>query len=252
MNYAFVPAADRPQLGLRHDHAYWVSELRPRSTAGDPATNPASGEVDARSLAFGEGDPSTAPVSGPATTGTPSPAVKRGTRWTALESRAKENALEVSLRNTANALLDGRRARLDGAQRLRVKVTSDGGGKMRLDLPLPAGVRVERTAGEPLTASRVEAPEVELDRAGASFTVGSGTREYVITTEAAAGDSPADAEDDPGSSGGDGDDDPTAAGEVNATGSAGGSLPFTGLAVLLLALIGALLLAGGRALKRHS
>ncbi len=215
-----------------------------RSTAGDPATNPASGELDARSLAFGEGDPRTAAVSGPATAGTPSPAVKRGTRWTGLDSRAKENALELTLRNTANARLDGRRARLDGAQRLRVKVTSDGGGKVRLDLPLPAGVRVERIAGEPLSASRADAPEVALDRDGASFTVGSGVREYVITTEADSTGAPGD--DDRGDSGGDGGgdgggdvgDDPSAAGTVTAAGDAGGSLPFTGLAVLVLAAAG--------------
>jgi hypothetical protein len=71
VSYVFVPSADRPQLGLRHDHAYWASDLVARSTAGDPATNPASGELDARSLAFGEGDPRTEAGSGPATRARP-------------------------------------------------------------------------------------------------------------------------------------------------------------------------------------
>ena len=251
VNYVFVPAADRVELGLRHDHAYWVSELRARSTAGDPNTNPASGEIDARSLAFGEGDPETATVGGAVTAGAPSPAVRRGTRWTGVASKAKENALELSLRNTATARLDGRRAKLDGSQRLRVKVGADGAGRLRLDVPLPAGARVERTAGQPLT--RAAAPEVQLDRAGASFTLASGTREYVITAEAA--DAPEPRDDDPDGSGR-GDDDP-GGGTTEATGrvsprSGGGTLPFTGLLIPLLLLAAALLLLGGKALRRHS
>ena len=49
VDYAFVPAADRPALGLVHDHAYWVSELRVRDRGGDPDTDPARGEISARS-----------------------------------------------------------------------------------------------------------------------------------------------------------------------------------------------------------
>lgn len=51
VDYAFLPAADRRRLGLRHDHAYWISDLRARDRSGDPDTVPSRGRIDARSLA---------------------------------------------------------------------------------------------------------------------------------------------------------------------------------------------------------
>ena len=51
VDYALMPDADNAELGLVHDHAYWVSRLRVRDTSGDPVKDPARGEISARSLA---------------------------------------------------------------------------------------------------------------------------------------------------------------------------------------------------------
>ena len=52
VDYAFVPAADRPGLGLVHDHAYWVSHLRVRDAArrtpGAARSAPAASRSDAQ------------------------------------------------------------------------------------------------------------------------------------------------------------------------------------------------------------
>ena len=175
VNYAFMPAADRPELGLVHDHAYWVSKLRVRDDGGDPETDPARGEIDARSLAHGLGDPTTAPVT-TATPGPPLPAVVDGVRWTGTPDVPRQNALELTLENVGNAIIAGRRARLRGDRPLRVRITSDGEGVVRLRLPLGAGAKVRRIdgAGGP-------APEVALTAHRATFTVSAGTREYLIS-----------------------------------------------------------------------
>jgi len=255
--YGFFPEGDKPELGLRHDHAYWVSGLRARVAKGDPATNPARADVDARSLAYGEGDPTTGSVVR-AEPGPPSPAAVRGTAWTGTPKRAAENTLELDLKNVSAATIDGPRARLDGDRVLRIRVASDGSGTARLDLELPAGAVVERESGPAPTAARsaararaaqAPAPEVDLDRQGATFALSSGTRTYVIRPAAASERGvPADGPQEDDSPGGDGpaeDSDDTA-------GSGSGSLPFTGLGLLLIALTGLALASGGRLLRRRA
>ena len=256
--YGFFPEGDKPELGLRHDHAYWVSGLRARVATGDPATNPARADVDARSLAFGEGDPTTAPVVR-AEPGPPSPAAVRGTAWTGIPKRAAENTLELDLKNVSAATIDGPRARLDGDRVLRVKVASDGSGTARLNLDLPAGAVVERESGPAPVAARAAAraraaqapaPEVDLDRQGATFSLSSGTRTYVIRPVAAsepdvrAGGPPDDESPDDDSPAEDSD-------ETAGSGPGSGSLPFTGLGLLLIALTGLVLAGGGRLLRRR-
>src|SRR5439155_4239274 len=59
VTFAYVPASDDASLGLVHDHAYWISEVRLKSTAG--GTTPAKGVIDALSHAFGVGDPPSTP-----------------------------------------------------------------------------------------------------------------------------------------------------------------------------------------------
>jgi len=263
VDYAFVPAADRPALGLVHDHAYWVSGLRARDLTGAPSVDPARGEISARSLAFGEGDPLTRKVTAAGgTAGPPALNTVEGTDWEAIPPRAAENALELTLENVAQGTVDGPRARLDGSKRLRVKVASDGAGTVRLELALPAQARAERVEGTPVAgatasparASReraraaAAAPEVALDRSGATFTVAAGTRTYVIDAAAPADGAPA------GDPGGPetGDDEPPAARDENDDEAGGGSLPFTGLTVALLALAGLAMLGGGALLRRRS
>ena len=184
VNYAFLPDADRPKLGLRHDHAYWVSRLRVRDRSGDPDTAPARGEIDVRSLAFGEGDPLTIRVTGAGGDGRPQPTTMEGTAWDRLRRLRKRNRLRVSLQNVRAATVDGRRARLRGNRPLRIQIKSDGAGELRLNLSTPRGTRVRRL-GRDASLGRVDRSEVRLTRRRAIFRFRSGTREYVISRPAA-------------------------------------------------------------------
>jgi hypothetical protein len=244
---------------LRHDHAYWISGLRARDLGG----NPARAEIDARSLAFGEGDPGTRSFrtlhSGP-----PAPATVEGTDWTGIPRVTPHNALTVTLDNIASATVDGLRARLDGGQSLRVRIVSDGEGQLGLNLPLPAGVTATRIEGPPLpraAARASSAPEVRLSRQGASFEVAAGTREYLIGP---AGAGNASAGGGGGEGGGEGGGAVAAlmgarasgglAGAVQSThlaGEGGGPLPFTGLPLAGLFLLGAGLVGSGLVLRRR-
>ncbi len=265
VDYAFVPAADRPALGLVHDHAYWLSDLRARDLSGDPGVDPARGEISARSLAFGEGDPITKKVtSAGAAAGPPGLNTVEGTDWEAVPATPAQNALELSLENVSAATVDGARARLDGGERLRVKVASDGAGSVRLALALPANVTVDRVEGDPVPQAAARrraraagaAPEVSLDGDGASFTVAAGTRTYVIApAEGAArrGEEETRREEEESSPG---DRDEETGGDGGKTEPAGdtvggGSLPFTGLRLGLLAVIALTMLGAGLALHRR-
>ncbi len=176
VSYALMPATSRARLGLVHDHAYWVSDLRARNASGNPGTKPARAAIDARSLAFGQGDPRTAPVTS-ANGRPPAPSTVEGTRWTGAEPRAPRNTLDVRLENLNRAKVDGRRARLSGGRTLRVRIAADGPGRMRIDLSLPPEARARRVVGGPVPGG---AREVSIDRDGATFRVAGGVRTYVI------------------------------------------------------------------------
>ena len=87
--------------------------LRVRDRSGDPRTDPARGEVSARSRAFGVGAPVTRQVSLPLQ-GDPLPTAIEGTEWARLPRRRKANALALRLENVRSLRVDGRRARLRG------------------------------------------------------------------------------------------------------------------------------------------
>jgi len=194
VNHAVMPDTFRASLGLVHDHAYWVSDLRARNGRGNPGTNPARAEIDARSLAFGQGDPRTAPVAS-ANGEAPAPSTIEGTRWTGFERREPRNALDVRLENLNRATIDGRRARLSGRRTLRVRIAADGSGTMRLDLRLPVAARVRRIVGGPVPGG---APEVSIDRGGARFRVAGGVRTYVIEVAGASDGAGSSGDADPG------------------------------------------------------
>ena len=255
VNYAFVPAADRPRLGLVHDKAYWVSKLRVRDSRGDPGTDPALGEIDARSLVSGQRDPRTASFRR-ADDGPPSPAVVEGTAWTEVPRGRGENALELALDNVGAGTVDGRRARLRGDRRLRVRLRSDGSGRTVLQLPLPEGVTVRRTVGGPVpgaSSARARAaasapPEVDVSTRGATFTVASGTREYVFEPASSAQNE----EPDDGPEGNDDRPEDDDRGTGGGGGGGGGGLPFTGLFLAAVLAVGLLLGGTGLALKRRA
>jgi len=182
VDYRFFPAADRAALGLVHDHAYWVSKLLARDTS---AGAEAIAGISVRSLAQGEGDPTTQSTPGSGVdAGPPLSYVQSGTEWTGIPSVPAENALEATLENLSKGEIDGSRAQLDGARQLRVELETDGASELRLRLPLPAGstaVRVEPGGEQP-------APEVALSATGATFALsGAGTRTYLIRPPSATG-----------------------------------------------------------------
>ena len=190
VDYVFQPQNDKPELGLIHDHAYWVSGLRARDATGSNR-----GRVSARSLAFGTGNPTTTAIAAPGAIvpggnlpdGTPLPSsnpyAADGIAWGSEAARPPENRLEVELANVASGTVDGTRARLDGAEPLRVKLTGDGTGELRLELPLPASTTVVRIDGGQTRA----APEVTLDANGATFGVFAEEREYLFSPPARTG-----------------------------------------------------------------
>lgn len=145
VDYAFLPQAETPRLGLRQNHAYWVSGLRARDRSGDPQTDPAVAAVTARSYAFGRRDPITRhTVTGGAGAGPPMPSSIDSTEWIHGRTRKRRNRLGVRLTNLTAATVDGCRARLSSAKPLVIVVRSDGRGALRVVLPLGRGSTVHR------------------------------------------------------------------------------------------------------------
>jgi hypothetical protein len=183
VDYGFFPGADRPELGLVHDHAYWASDLAARE--GVAADERAS--LSARSLAHGLADPTTAAISdggAPGAAGPPFPFARTATEWTGTPAAPAENALEVTTANLESGTIDGTRAQLDGSERLRVKIETDGATELRLDLALPANAEVVKLQG----GTETEADEVTLDPAGADFDLEDpGTFTFVIRPASASG-----------------------------------------------------------------
>jgi hypothetical protein len=177
VDYAFLPQAETPALGLRQDHAYWVSRLRARNRSGDPRTDPAVASITARSRAFGEGDPRTRRVvTSGAGAGPPMPSSIDGVEWTGIPHRSRRNALAVRLANVASVVLDGCRARLRSRRPVRVSITSDGRATVRLVLPFARGTAVaSHGAGAGGSASRT----------AAVLTVRRGTSSFVVTSPSA-------------------------------------------------------------------
>src|SRR6185503_5706491 len=97
-----------PAAGVVADHAYWLSGLRVRDAAADPA-----GMVDARSEAFGRGD--AAPGGTETTTGTlaggrkgPMPYVRSSQDWGDAPRAVTRDVLVLDAKNLASATVDMR------------------------------------------------------------------------------------------------------------------------------------------------
>jgi hypothetical protein len=194
--------------------------------------------------------------------------LRRSQSWGAAPSTPARNAIDQKLTNVGRSTVTGDRARLTGDQPLRVRIESDGDGSLRLDVALPAGSTVERIEGPPVPGTTAAgararaaaaAPEAQLDGAGASFRVAQGARTYLISRPQAAGTG-AEGGGGGGGGGGSGQGDDKAADpptrDFRGTSSDdpagdGGSLPFTGLAVALMALLGLTLALTGGDLRRR-
>jgi hypothetical protein len=150
VTFVVAPGSDSARAGAVADHAYWLSGLRLRS----PAVG--QGTIDARSAAFGTGDP---PVIEPVPTPGllqggergPTPFVRREQSWGKAPETPKADRLEVTATNVAAAEVDARRARLSCAP--EVALRSDG----PLDLRIACPARRRRCA----TRLRLALPKVK-------------------------------------------------------------------------------------------
>ncbi|GAA5126573.1 hypothetical protein [Haloechinothrix salitolerans] len=148
VTFARVPASDDPALGLVHDHAYWVADLRLADPSASGGT-PAKGVVDAFSHGFGRGDaPST---SGSGAGVEPLPYTEVNRTWGEHPTIPVANRLDLDLTNVGSVSLDLARARLDARAPLTVTTTADSDGEVRLAGRFVPATRVLRD-GEPIDA----------------------------------------------------------------------------------------------------
>jgi hypothetical protein len=171
VSFAYVPATDVPELGLVHDHAYWVSDVRVTDAEGPTA----KGVVDARSRAFGVTDPATVRTQGAGVMQLPYTEI--GLDWLEPEAAAVENALELTLVNVSTATVDVARARLDPRAPLTVETTADGPTSLVLAGAFPGGTTVTAD-GQPVEAVRAADGSVR-------FAVAEGEHTYLISSRAA-------------------------------------------------------------------
>jgi hypothetical protein len=130
VTYVVDPREDSKPARAVADHAYWLSRLRVRDRDASP-----EGTIDARSHAFGVGDPRVLPLDtepGTLDGGShgPLPYVSRARRWSRTPRTRKANRLDVRATNVATATVDVRRARLRCD--VDVRIRSDGPLRIRL------------------------------------------------------------------------------------------------------------------------
>jgi dienelactone hydrolase len=168
VTYVVDPNDDSAAADAVADHAYWLSGVRPR----DPKAAQ-RGTIDARSDAFGVGDPKRGDVvegAGVVTGGARGPQSyrRRSLAWDKEPAQPKADRLVVEAKNLATATVDTRRARLSCSPLLDVK--SDGPFDLRLSCPAagPSGdVAPQRTgrrrgrAGCARTAVVIKLPRVK-------------------------------------------------------------------------------------------
>jgi len=174
VSFAYVPASDDAALGLVHDHAYWVSGVRPASLAtgaGSGGAAPAKALVDASSYGFGRGDAPSSPGVGAGIVGGALPYTEVNRSWGAEPRIPVANRLDLRLSDVGSASIDLARARLDPQRQLTVATTADRDGTVRLAGHFPGGTRVLRD-GRPVT--------VTVDRAGLLLPVVAGEHTYTV------------------------------------------------------------------------
>ena len=195
VTYVVDPTEDNRQATAVADHAYWLSDLRPRTTG--------NGSLDAVSQAFGTTDATVLPVQTGAgvLTGGEIPAMaylSRSQQWGPFGHAAPANTLTLKVTNLRTATVALDRARLTARRTLTLDVTADGPTSLvllgssapgiratrdgtataltrsasMLTLPVTAGhaVYVLSTGGGTAGASRPAAASQQLPRTGSSTT----------------------------------------------------------------------------------
>jgi hypothetical protein len=131
VSYVVNPTMDFPGAGTVADHAYWLSGLRLRDASGAAPL----GKVDARSHAFGAGDPEPGPTRTSAGTldggNLGSLAFTRREKgWGPAKSIPTADRLEIDAENLSRIIVHTRRARL--SCRPRIDLQTDGPLTVRL------------------------------------------------------------------------------------------------------------------------
>lgn len=117
ITYRRVPQLDNDDLGLIHDHVYWISDI----VVGDGTDN---GLVDVRSLGFGEAEPIVQRYRREGTN--PAPHVKRGIEWKEpVIDPQPQNALNLDLTDIESVTIWVEEANLDASEPIRLVVDSN-------------------------------------------------------------------------------------------------------------------------------
>jgi predicted esterase len=130
VTYVLDAARNHPKLRLVGDHAYWVSGLRPRSSAPPRPGGDPEGEIDVISRGFPVADrpasPTTIVGAGTLTGGYLGPLryTRQYRTWGPAPRPPRRDELDVSATNLAAATIDVHRARVNCAA--RVMIRSDG------------------------------------------------------------------------------------------------------------------------------
>jgi hypothetical protein len=120
---------DAPELGVRADHVYWISELRLR----DESATPRLGTVDVLSHGFGAADPDVLPTtvtSGVMDATPPLPYTLESSELGAAPRIPRRDRLDIAVTNIRSLTIDPRRARVGCDARLDVE--TDGPVKITL------------------------------------------------------------------------------------------------------------------------
>ena len=131
VSYVVNPTMDFRSAGTVANHAYWLSGLRLRDAGGEAPL----GEVDARSDAFGVGDPPAGQTkhSVGALTGGNQPAmayVEQSKGWGKAPQTPRRNVLHLDVQNLSRVVVHPKRAKLGCDAKLRVQ--TDGPVEVRL------------------------------------------------------------------------------------------------------------------------
>jgi poly(3-hydroxybutyrate) depolymerase len=160
VTFSYSPAADDPELGLVHDHAYWVSAI----VLADPAVGDPIPEatVDARSHTSGVGDPES--TSGVDAGNSPTPYTEVNRSWATPPPIPRENKLTIAMTNVGSVTLDARRAGLDLDAEITLDVDATSAGTLRLlgeravDIAVSEGPHTYVLAARALRQGAVAAP----------------------------------------------------------------------------------------------
>jgi hypothetical protein len=190
VTFSYVPDSNYSHTGsdgvvipLKHDHAYWVSQLVLRTVVVPSVANQnksSKGTIDVQSLAFGKADAvaavqTTAP--GTLTGGNVSPALaytQYQKTWAVPLPVPVENRLVVTLTNLGAVNVDALRAALDTSAEIVINSSSDGATQLNLSGAFAS------YASRTVTEDGVAICNAKVGPGGARIPLKSGTHVYRI------------------------------------------------------------------------